>query len=273
MTFWTLGGITVAISRRTFLVAAGTVMAGMAGVDSAIQLVEAAPAPRPANAKHQWCMVIDLAKCEGCRTIGKAPGCQAACAEEHLVPPGQEWITVPEKPLLGGGTFFMPSPCMHCENAPCANVCPVGAPFYDPEGLVLIDHDRCIGCRMCMAACPYDRRYFNWGDPPEVPPEVAHAHYSPEYPVPSRRGTVNKCMFCAHRLRQGKLPACVEGCPMGALYMGDFKTDLCANGHETLALSRLLSDRDAVRYKEDKGTKPRVYYLPGHGQAFGRSPL
>lgn len=234
---------------------------------------EAAPRAAAKGSTNQWCMVIDLAKCEGCRTIGRSPGCQEACQKEHFVPEGQEWIAVPEKELPGGGTYFMPSPCMHCENAPCESVCPVGATYHNDQGLVLINHDRCIGCRFCMAACPYDRRYFNWGDPEPLPPEAALVEYAPEYPVPSHRGTVNKCMFCAHRLRHGKLPACVEGCPMGALYMGNLTTDLASNGHETVVLSQMLSDRDAVRYKEDKGTRPRVYYLPGHGQEFGRSSM
>jgi molybdopterin-containing oxidoreductase family iron-sulfur binding subunit len=122
-----------------------------------------------------------------------------------------------------------------------------------------------------MAACPYQRRFFNWATP-EVPPEASFAQYSPEYPVPAKKGTVIKCMFCAHYLADGKLPACVRGCPMKALYMGDLNENLVTNGVEALELSKLLDENNAYRYKEELGTQPRVWYLPGHGQRFGRKP-
>jgi dimethyl sulfoxide reductase iron-sulfur subunit len=124
---------------------------------------------------------------------------------------------------------------------------------------------------MCMAACPYQRRFFNWGAP-ELPPEAAFAEYSPEYPVPAKKGTVIKCMFCAHFLRNGRLPYCVAGCPMKALYMGDLNQDIATNGTDQVQLSRFLDERNAHRYKEELGTQPRVWYLPGHGEAFGRHP-
>jgi molybdopterin-containing oxidoreductase family iron-sulfur binding subunit len=120
-----------------------------------------------------------------------------------------------------------------------------------------------------MAACPYQRRFFNWGTP-ELPPEAESVGYSPLYPVPAVKGTVIKCMFCAHFLEAGRLPFCVTGCPMKALYMGDLNQGMASNGVEVVALSRFLDENDAFRYKEDLGTKPRVWYLPGHGQAFGR---
>lgn len=222
--------------------------------------------------KRAWCMVIDLKKCEGCVTIGTMPQCTLACVMGHYAPKGQQWIEVYQAELPGGGTFFLPTPCYQCENAPCVNVCPVAATYHDKDGVVLIDHRRCIGCRLCMSACPYHRRFFNWGEP-ILPPEAAFAEYSPLYPVPAVKGTVIKCMFCAHFLVDGKLPFCVNGCPMRALYMGDLNEDLASNGKDVVKLSTFLSDNSAFRYKEELGTKPRVFYLPGHGQAFGRSPF
>ena len=217
-----------------------------------------------------WVMVIDLKKCEGCVTIGTSPQCTQACIAGHFVPKGQQWIQV-YKVEMPGGSHFMPTPCYHCENAPCVNVCPVAATYHTKDGIVLIDQRRCIGCRFCMAACPYHRRFFNWGTP-EQPPEAAFAEYSPETQVPAIKGTVMKCDFCPDMMRNGKLPYCVSGCPMKALYMGDLNEDIASNGVEVAKLSMLLAENDAYRYKEDLGTRPRVYYLPGHGQSFGREP-
>lgn len=216
-----------------------------------------------------WCMVIDLKKCDGCVTIDTPPQCTQACIQGHFVPKGQQWIQVYEPGLPGGGRYFMPTPCFQCENAPCVNVCPVGATYHTEDGVVLVDHRRCIGCRMCIGACPYHRRFFNWGTP-ELPPEAALAEYSPIYPVPAVRGTVIKCMFCAHMLKDGKLPLCVAGCPMKALYIGDLSENIASNGNEVVQLSKFLGENNAYRYKEEVGTQPRVWYLPGHGEAFGR---
>ncbi len=221
-----------------------------------------------AKPTRQWAMAIDLRKCEGCVTSGRAPQCTEACNAEHFVPEGQEWIKVFQVDE-GLGTYFLPRPCMQCENAPCLNVCPVGATYRNAEGVILIDHGRCIGCRMCMAACPYGARSFNW-DQPANPPGSSFAKYSPEYPVPHRRGTVEKCMLCAHRVEDGRLPACVEACPMNALYLADLVDDVATNGQEVVKFSRFLAENSAYRLKEDLGTRPRVWYIPGHGQAFGR---
>lgn len=214
-------------------------------------------------------MVIDLKKCEGCVTIDTPPQCTQACINGHFIPKDEQWIQVYEKELPGGGSFFLPAPCYQCENAPCVNVCPVAATYHEKNGVVLIDHNRCIGCRMCMAACPYQRRFFNWSTP-KLPPEAALAEYSPLYPVPAVKGTVIKCMFCAHLLHNGRLPLCVVGCPMKALYIGDLNEDVASNGAEVVNLSKFLDENNAYRYKEELGTQPRVWYLPGYGQSFGR---
>jgi molybdopterin-containing oxidoreductase family iron-sulfur binding subunit len=218
---------------------------------------------------RQWAMVIDLRSCDGCQSTGKPPRCTAACIEGHFVPEPMEWIEVYEADLPGGGTQFMPTPCMHCQNPPCVNVCPVGATFSTPEGTVLIDQERCIGCRICMAACPYDRRFFNWGDAP-VPPESMLADYSPEHQVPATRGTVMKCDFCPDMASAGVLPYCVQACPNGAIFYADLEEDLATNGEAIASVSRLLSENQAYRQKEELGTAPRVYYIPGHGEAVGR---
>ncbi len=207
--------------------------------------------------KRQWAMVIDLRKCDGCKK------CTDACQETHHLPNSFEWIKVFEVHDKQGGSYFMPRPCFQCENAPCLRVCPVAATYRADDGVVLVNQDRCIGCRMCMAACPYGARYFNYADPPGANP---FAHPTPEFPVPQQKGTVGKCMFCVHRTENGALPACVEACGMEALWIGDLVADVATNGHETVRLSQFIKDNDAFRYKEELGTGPRVYYIAGHGQ-------
>ena len=223
----------------------------------------------PSGRIRQWTMIIDLRHCDGCQSVGKPPQCTAACIQGHFAPEPMEWIEVFEGDLPGGGTQFIPTPCQQCQNPPCVNVCPVAATFSTPEGTVLIDQDRCIGCRICMAACPYDRRFFNWGKAP-VPPEAQLARYSAEHQVPAKRGTVMKCDFCPDMIRSGTLPYCVQGCPKHAIYYGDLEEDVATNGEEIVAPSRFLSGNQANRLKENLGTKPRVYYIAGHGEAVGR---
>ena len=218
---------------------------------------------------RQWGMVIDLRYCDGCQGIDLPPQCTAACIEGHFAAEPMEWIEVFEHELAGGGSNFIPTPCQSCQNPPCVNVCPVGATFSAPEGHVLVDQKRCIGCRMCMAACPYDRRFFNWGKPP-VPKEAHHAEYSAEHQTPPMRGTVMKCDFCPDMARAGRVPHCVQGCPNNAIYYGDLEEDLATNGEEVVTFSRFLSENNVFRQKEELGTKPRVFYIPGHGEAVGR---
>jgi len=258
------------LKRRTFLQGAialtGTAVAGaLLGSRSA---PPAASADTAAGPKRQWAMVFDLRRCEGCVTTEKAPQCVEGCNAEHFVPKGQEWLKVFEMEAAGGHSYFLPRPCMQCENPPCVMVCPVQATYRTAEGVVLINHERCIGCRMCMAACPYSARSFNWGEP-ENPAGATFAKYSPEYPVPHRRGTVEKCMFCAHRMKDGKLPACADACPMYAIYFGDLTEDIATNGKEVVKLSLFLAENNAFRLKEEMGTRPRVWYIPGHGQEYG----
>ena len=220
---------------------------------------------------RQWAMIIDLRSCDGCQSVESPPRCTQACIEGHLAPEPMEWIEVFEDELEGEGSRFLPAPCQHCQNPPCVNVCPVAATFSTPEGLVLIDQDRCIGCRICMAACPYDRRFFNWGTPP-VPTDALLAEYDLEAQVPARTGTVMKCDFCPDMVRAGALPYCIQACPNRAIYYGDLEEDVASNGREVVSITRFLAASDAFRLKEELGTQPRVFYVPGHGEAVGREP-
>jgi dimethyl sulfoxide reductase iron-sulfur subunit len=207
----------------------------------------------------QWAMIVDLRYCDGCKA------CTTACQQAHYLPKNIEWIKVYRLTAADGQTYPLPKPCMMCENPPCVSVCPVGATYRTDEGLVLIDQTACVGCRFCMAACPYESRYFNTATSQKVPPQPFPP--SPEWPVPQVEGTVGKCILCAARLPAGVLPACVQDCPMGALYIGDLTTDVAVNSlGNAVKISDFLREHDAVRLKEELGTKPRVYYIPGHGQ-------
>jgi dimethyl sulfoxide reductase iron-sulfur subunit len=210
---------------------------------------------------HAWCMVIDLRTCDGCKI------CTTACQTRHSLREEQTWIKVFDMPDSTGGTYPMPRPCMMCEDPPCMYVCPVGATLRTDEGLVLVDTDTCVGSRACMAACPYEARYFNWTEP--LPAKKMPMPNTPQMPT-AKKGTVGKCVLCADRLPQGELPACVQGCPMGVLYIGDLVTDVAVNSFgNAVVLSEFLKANDAVRFKEELGTNPRVYYILGHGQDLG----
>jgi Fe-S-cluster-containing dehydrogenase component len=215
------------------------------------------PAVRVGVPGRKWVMVIDLAACDGC---GK---CTEGCNAMHGLPPDREFIRVfrmQDSPNTA--PYWFPKACFQCDNTPCTTVCPVGATFKRQDGIVLVDATTCIGCRFCMAACPYSTRIFNWAEPAPPPDAVSHEH-SPETGLPRRIGTVSKCDFCPEYLRDGRLPPCADMCAMGAIYFGDESEDSAINGKgEHVRLSDLLRDRAAYRHLEKLGTKPRVYYLP-----------
>lgn len=203
---------------------------------------------------QKFVMVVDLAKCKN------AKKCVNACDKHHHLTPDRPYIKVLEmKDNEKSAPYWMPKKCFHCDNPPCVKVCPVGATFKRTDGLVLIDNERCIGCRFCMAACPYSARVFNWGAPPN---EDENIPYSPETSLPSKIGTVAKCDFCPDMLRKGKLPHCIPACPNGVIYFGNELDDTVTNGEETVRLSTILKEKAGYRYMEELGTKPRVYYLP-----------
>jgi Fe-S-cluster-containing dehydrogenase component len=219
------------------------------------------PAAEPTGRKgvpgRKWVMVQDLAKCDGCRK------CTDACNKMHFMPPGREWIPVlvlRDSPLEA--PYFFPRPCFHCDDPPCTKVCPVNATYKTEDGTVLVDNYRCIGCRFCIAACPYSVRCFNWGRPDNTAMQEKRG-YSPEWGYPRQVGTVEKCDFCPDMAAVGKLPACASGCPMGVIYFGDENEDAVTNSFgETLQLSKVLRQRAGYRYLEELGTRPRCYYLP-----------
>jgi len=211
--------------------------------------------------ERKWVMVIDLRKCSGC------DACTIACKAENQLPPGVVYRPVVKEEV---GTYpnvtqrFLPRPCMQCEQPPCTPVCPVGATWRREDGVTAIDYDKCIGCRYCLAACPYSARTSDEGayyteDTPEL--QLYELQTSPEYDAGFRRadggspkGNARKCHFCLHRLEAGQLPACVTSCIGNATYFGD------ANDPESL-VSELIGRPEAHRLKEELGTKPRVYYL------------
>ncbi|HEX5001468.1 MAG TPA: 4Fe-4S dicluster domain-containing protein [Bacteroidia bacterium] len=210
----------------------------------------------------KFVMVIDLSRCKNLKK------CQSACNKMHFVSEGQNWIKVyGMQDSENSAPYWQPTTCMHCDEPPCVKVCPVDATFKRTDGIVLIDNERCIGCRFCMAACPYSTRVFNW-DKPILPKEALEMDYSPETSCPPKIGTVNKCDFCPDMVRKGELPHCVSACPNGVFYFGDMNEDAVTNGSETLRLTELLRDRAGYRLMEDLGTKPRVYYLPPVNRLF-----
>ena len=206
----------------------------------------------------KFVMVVDLQKCKN------AKKCMKSCQNAHQLHPEQHHINVLEmQNEVSDATYYMPKPCQHCDNPPCVSVCPVDATFKRQDGIVLIDNERCIGCRFCIAACPYSARTFNWKEPKDAEKYVNVA-YDIELNVPQKKGTVTKCAFSADRLREGKLPYCVSACPNGVYYFGDANEDLVTNGttRKTVRLSTLLKENAAYKLMPELGTKPNVYYLP-----------
>lgn len=203
---------------------------------------------------RKFVMVVDLGKCKNARK------CVEACQEGHHLAADHEWIKVY---LLQNSEqeapYWFPRPCFHCDNPMCVSVCPVGATYKRTDGIVLVDNERCIGCKFCMTGCPYSARQFNWYKPDS---ESENFPYSPETTYPAKEGTVGKCVFCADKLRIGELPRCVTACPMGVLYFGDMVEDTVTNGEETRRFSELIKDRAGYRHLESLGTEPSVYYLP-----------
>ncbi len=219
---------------------------------------------------RRWVMVIDLRKCAGCHA------CTIGCVAENKLPPGVVYRPVMEEE---SGTYpnvtrkFLPRPCMQCDQPPCTEVCPVSATFKDGDGIVKIDYEQCIGCRYCVTACSYGARTFDFGElyvqaSTDAKPMVGRTRAAAlersasfEYGKAWTRagddspaGNARKCHFCEHRLAEGMLPACVSTCIGRATMFGD------ANDPQSV-VSRLVSQPNAMRLKEELGTEPRVFYL------------
>jgi len=158
--------------------------------------------------------------------------------------------TVPEE-----GHFYVPVQCQQCRNPPCTKVCPTGATWTEPDGIVVVDYDWCIGCRYCMAACPYGARHFNWSEP-TLPAEEINpvTHYLGNRPRP--KGVVEKCTFCIQRTRGGRYPACVEVCPVGARKFGNLLDP-------ESEIRYILENKRILVLKEELNTMPKFFYFYG----------
>jgi len=225
-----------------------------------VELLQALQKP---VAQRKWVMVIDQQKCVGCSS------CTVSCNSENNLPPGVVYRPVPKEQV---GTFpnvawrFTPRPCMHCDNPPCVPVCPVTATWKREDGIVVIDYDICIGCRNCLASCPYNARTADFGDFfGRGTPEVMDYETRPNFEYSKKWvrkpgshaspiGNARKCTFCLHRIRVGMLPACVTTCLGGATYFGDYN-DKHSLVHE------LIGETRVQRLKEELGTEPSVFYL------------
>lgn len=244
---------------------AGGAVIDMIGVRGAFAVSATAPVKR----KFRYGMVIDTRRCVGCKA------CVVACKAENKTPPGVSYTVVLDNAIGNrpdDKPIFMTKPCFHCENPPCVNVCPVSATFKrERDGIVVIDYERCIGCRYCITACPYGARYFDFGENyPAVSENTAYAQVpSPEYGQFRKReqnkspiGNVRKCTFCLHLQdaegrydkAAGRWPACAKTCTGHAIHFGDFNDP-------NSEVNTLLKERQAVRLKEELGTEPNVYYL------------
>ena len=165
-------------------------------------------------------MLIDVATCAGCNA------CTMACKYQNATPHGMYWCKV----LMGeygtypnSGQTVLPISCQHCTNAPCVRACPTGASHYDENGNVQVDYDKCIGCRNCMAACPYEARSCNWADPAEHPyyEGFEQTPYEQLRAAEHPQGVVEKCVMCHGRTAEGKDPACVQTCITKSRWFGD----------------------------------------------------
>ncbi len=217
----------------------------------------------------EFAYALDLSRCVGCRR------CVYACVKENNQSrdPAIQWIRVLEMDKEKGidfahsdpyyeaesvprpGHFYVPVACQHCRDAPCVKSCPVGATWNEPDGIVVIDYDWCIGCRCCMSACPYGARHFNWTDP-NVPAEQMNpkTHYLGNRPRP--KGVVEKCTFCVQRVRDGRYPACVEICPVGARKFGNLRDP-------SSEVRYILENKRVFVLKNELATRPRFYYFYG----------
>lgn len=156
--------------------------------------------------------------------------------------------TVPTK-----GKYYLPVQCMQCDNPPCTKACPVNATWKEPDGVTVVDYDWCIGCRYCMAACPYWARHFNWADPKIQAEEINPiTHYLGNRPRPM--GVVEKCHFCIQRTRKERQPACMEACPNGARIFGNL---LDPNSE----IRYVLENKTVFRLKEELRTEPKFWYF------------
>ncbi|MCO6044364.1 4Fe-4S dicluster domain-containing protein [Aeoliella sp. ICT_H6.2] len=208
---------------------------------------------------------LNLSICIGCRK------CAEACHKEnnHDRSSGNSYIRVLEMdkgsldlesgnadydhPVPQPDKFYMPVQCQQCDHPPCVNVCPVEATWKEDDGVVVVDYNWCIGCRYCEAACPYHARRFNWTKP-EVPAEEINPNQGYLSNRIRPQGVIEKCTYCLHRTREGRLPACLEACPTGARVFGNL---LDPNSE----ISYVLRTKRVFVLKEELGTQPQFFYF------------
>jgi Fe-S-cluster-containing dehydrogenase component len=254
----------MSISRRTFLTVTG--LAALAALARKTPLVRIfagqAPSKAPPKPSTRWAMVIDPEKC---LQEGGCTKCIAGCDKIHNIPDFKDpkhavkWIwkepyqdAFPEQADRFTTERFKDKPfvlfCNHCDDPPCVRVCPTKATWKRDDGVVMMDWHRCIGCRYCMAACPYGSRSFNWLDPRPHIKEL-----DPDFPTRTK-GVVEKCNLCEERLAQNELPKCVEACDENAIVFGNLDDP-------DSEVQRLLRSRFSIRRKPELGTHPEIYYL------------
>ncbi len=194
----------------------------------------------------KWVFVVDLNSCVGCNA------CMAACAQENQTPYwSNKWRTKVEQLEIGefpeAKRVFFPHLCMQCQNTPCYYACPTGATYKTEEGIVLVNHERCIGCEACVIACPYGARYPYESDDVDECEKL--------YGEEARHTTphIDKCTWCYHRLKEGLEPACVETCPTNCRMFGDLNVDSY--------VSRLVLEGKAIPLSPQLGTEPKVFYV------------
>ena len=214
----------------------------------------------------QFAYALNLTRCIGCRR------CVHACVAENNLSksPEIQYIRVAEMPngtismqegehyydhdkVPQEGKYYIPMQCNHCENPPCVKACPVQATWKEPDGIVVVDYNWCIGCRYCEAACPYRARRFNFGRPElvkeDINPKMAYLSNRPRY-----TGVMEKCTFCLQRTREGLMPACLEICPMGARIFGNVLDPKST-------ISQVLKTKRVFVLKAIVGTFPKFYYF------------
>jgi Fe-S-cluster-containing dehydrogenase component len=257
------------VSRREFvalLVGAGATLVMAATLSEPLDyFARDILTQRPADeghSRHRWGMVIDLRTCIGCDY------CVYACQATNDTADDMRWNIRITDETPRGDTFYVTRPCLHCRHAPCVQVCPVAATYSRPDGLVVMDYDKCIGCRYCQTACPYGARSFNWRERTDV-----NTH-TPEWGAPEvlrrPKGVVEKCTFCIHRIDAGlangltpgvdveATPACINICPVHARHFGDLNDPKSS-------VSQIVASQPTIRLREDLGTDPSVYYIPPEG--------
>ena len=254
------------ITRKDFLRLSGLSLLAFAGKKAVQAVTGLASAPATAAAAPskavRWGMVIDLGKW---RDQAGSDRCGNACSAAHNIPripdPAREvkwiWNQPFEQVFPSEQTDYtrqtyagrpIPVLCNHCENPPCARVCPTGATWKREDGIVMMDWHRCAGCKYCIVACPYGARSFNFSDP------VAYiGPVNPEFPTRCK-GVVEKCNFCAERLAEGKQPVCVEASPDKSMIFGNL-------ADPQSEIRQVLGSRFSIRRKPELGTQPNIFYM------------